>query len=111
MDRLASFTEQICRTDLTMRSTDKNKMIRWIMLAIAIWGGTLALGAFLFGYDEQADTVVLSLNPARGLVVLSSVTLFLGGWGVMLWIRSQNKNFDDTSEIEAKNSPTRPPKP
>ena len=62
------------------------RTLRLIMLAVAVWGGLLALGALLFGPDEQG-TITWSVNPWRGLIVLGCVMVFLGGWALLLWRR------------------------
>lgn len=68
----------------------RRALLRWVMLAILAWGGTLTLGAFLFGYDHQTQEITLAPNPLRGLVVLSCVGIFLGGWLLLLRMRPRN---------------------
>lgn len=53
---------------------------RWIasiMVAVAAWGGVLALGAWRLNND-----------PRRPLIVFGCVLAFLGFWLVMLALRS-----------------------
>ena len=63
---------------------DNQRVIGWLMAALAVWGALLALGALLFGYDHQNREIMLSVNPMRGLIVASCVLVFIGGWAVML---------------------------
>ena len=58
---------------------ERNKGLRWLMLAVAVWGGVLSLGALLFGIDDQG-TVRLHIRPARGLIAICCVGGFLGVW-------------------------------
>ena len=48
------------------------------MLAVLAWGTWLAIGAV--GYNN---------NPWRGVMVLGSVVVFLGGWLLLLWGRQR----------------------
>lgn len=52
---------------------DAERIIRWIMLGIVIWGLFHAVGAWRLNHD-----------PRRMLVVLGCVAAFLGFWLVML---------------------------
>ena len=63
--------------------------LKWIILAVAIWGFGLALGAYLYGYDPEAGTVRFAPNPWRGLIVALCVSVFLGGWALLLKTRRQ----------------------
>jgi RsiW-degrading membrane proteinase PrsW (M82 family) len=54
-----------------MKST--RAMMAAIMLAVLAWGTWLAVGA-----------VRLNNNPWRGVIVMASVGLFLGGWLLLL---------------------------
>lgn len=51
--------------------------IAWIMVAVAAWGGVLALGAWRLNND-----------PRRPLIVFGCVLAFLGFWLAMLALRS-----------------------
>ena len=66
-----------------------DRTVRWVMAAVALWGGLLALGALLFGYDPESRQVALSVNPVRGLIVAACVGAFLGGWGLLLRRRNR----------------------
>ena len=68
-------------------SDERRPALRWIMLAVGVWGLLLALGAFLFGPDPQTGAITLAINPWRGLIVLSCVGIFLGGWALLLLTR------------------------
>ena len=58
--------------------------IRYIMLAVFIWGAALALGALLFGYDEASGDIRFAPNVWRGLIPLVCVGIFLGSWALLL---------------------------
>ena len=60
---------------------DRSSIIRWIVVAIMIWGVVLALGAWS-----------LNWNPLRPLVVLACVGAFLGFWMTMLAVRQRRLN-------------------
>jgi hypothetical protein len=62
-------------------SADRVAIIRWIVVAIAIWGIVLAAGAWS-----------LNWNPLRPLVVLACVAGFLGFWMTMLAVRQRRLN-------------------
>lgn len=66
---------------------DNHRLVAWVMGGLAVWGGMLALGALLFGYDAESREITLSLNPVRGLIVAGCVTAFLGGWALLLRTR------------------------
>lgn len=55
-----------------------NPVVRWIMLAVIIWGMVLAYGAYR--YND---------NPLRAVVVAACVFGFLGFWALMLRIRAR----------------------
>jgi Flp pilus assembly protein TadB len=57
---------------------DRASIIRWIVVAIMIWGVVLAAGAW-----------TLNWNPLRPLVVLACVGAFLGFWMTMLAVRQR----------------------
>ena len=54
------------------------RLIRWIMAAIVVWGAFHAFGAWQLNHDVR-----------RPLIVLGCVAAFLGFWLVMLSIRSR----------------------
>ncbi|MFP6678054.1 MAG: hypothetical protein VB878_23405 [Pirellulaceae bacterium] len=68
------------------------RLLSWVMIAVAAWGGMLALGTFLFGLDEETGKPVYSPNPARGLVVLAVVATFLGVWCLALRSRKRHNS-------------------
>ena len=63
---------------------DANRLIRWIMVAVLVWGVILAIGAWRLNND-----------PRRLLVVLACVIAFLGFWGAMLAARSRRLRHRD----------------
>lgn len=67
------------------------RWIRGIMLAVAIWGSLLALGALLFGPDPATGKVTLAPSLVRGAIVGGCVALFLGWWGWLLRKRARSK--------------------
>ena len=52
----------------------------WIMVAVLVWGGYLALGALRAGGNHAAW---------RGLIVLACTLAFLGLWWVALAVRQR----------------------
>lgn len=52
---------------------DPEKILRWIMVAVLVWGSILAAGSWTFNHDVR-----------RPIVVLACVLGFLGFWNVML---------------------------
>lgn len=52
------------------------KIIRWIMAGIVVWGIAHAIGAWTLNHDAR-----------RPLVVLACVAAFLGFWSVLLAAR------------------------
>jgi hypothetical protein len=66
---------------------DSKRLLLGVMVAVAIWGSTLALGAFLFGLDEATGKVAFSPNPLRGGIVLACVAFFVGGWALLVQLR------------------------
>jgi hypothetical protein len=55
-------------------------MTTWIMLAVLVWGGLLALGAYLFGGNHAVE---------RGAIVLAVTVGFLGLWMGALTMRKR----------------------
>ena len=76
-------------------SENRRSLLNKVMLAVLAWGGMLALGAFLFGYDHQAQKITLDPSMARGSIVFSFVGIFLGGWALLLRKRNRRVNRDD----------------
>jgi|CXWL01.1.fsa_nt_gi hypothetical protein len=66
------------------KSDDKQRLLFGVMLAVAVWGSILALGAFLFGPDLATGQVTFAPNAVRGGIVLGFVVLFVGGWALLL---------------------------
>lgn len=76
------------------------------MLAVLAWGAMLALGAFLFGYDHEYQMITLAPSPVRGLIVLSCVGVFLGGWALLLRNRNRVAKRDNGETLS--NTPGKP---
>ncbi len=57
------------------------KIIRWIMIGIVIWGIAHAIGAWTLNHDAR-----------RPLVVLACVAAFLGFWTALLAARRRRLN-------------------
>ena len=55
---------------------EAERIIRWLMIGVAVWGCIHAVGAWRLNHD-----------PRRMLVVLGCVAAFLGFWLVMLSVR------------------------
>jgi len=76
-------------------------MIIGIMIAVAVWGGMLALGALLFGMDQETGNITYSVNIWRGLIVFTCVFAFLGMWIVAL-ATQQRKPKSTEDHLEDK---------
>jgi len=57
----------------TSSTVDPEKILRWIMAAVFVWGAILAAGSWTFNHDVR-----------RPIVVLACVLAFLGFWNAML---------------------------
>ena len=66
------------------KTDDRQRLLIGVMLAVAVWGSILALGAFLFGFDEVTGQVAFSPSVVRGGIVLGFVAIFVGGWALLL---------------------------
>ncbi len=55
-----------------------------VMLAVAVWGSVLALGALLYGPDPMTGQVIYAPSAVRGGIVLTCVAIFVGGWALLL---------------------------
>jgi hypothetical protein len=69
---------------------DKQQASRWmiagLVVALLVWAGLLALGAFLqLGADHPRREL------AKPLVLFGSMCVFLALWGWGLWLRSRRK--------------------
>jgi hypothetical protein len=56
--------------------------LRWVMLAVLVWGLLLALGTFLFGGNQPL---------VRAAIVAGCTLAFLGLWMVALAIRGRGR--------------------
>ena len=63
------------------------KILRWIMVAVLVWGSTLAAGSWTFNHDIR-----------RPIIVFACVVGFLGFWNVMLAARSRRLARGDARE-------------
>ena len=59
----------------------RNTAIRWIMVAVLVWGLLLALGTFLFGGNQPL---------LRAAVVIGCTLGFLGLWMAALAVRRRS---------------------
>lgn len=66
------------------KADDRQRLLFGVMLAVAVWGSMLALGAFLFGLDQTTGQVAFAPNAVRGGIVLGFVAFFVGGWALLL---------------------------
>ena len=66
---------------------DSHGLVGWILLSVSLWGGLLAVGAGLFGYDVSSGEIQFAPNFVRGAIVFTCVTIFLGSWALLLYRR------------------------
>lgn len=66
------------------KTDDRTRLLVGVMIAVAVWGGTLALGAFLFGPDPATGEVTFAPSVVRGGIVAGCVAIFVGGWALLL---------------------------
>jgi hypothetical protein len=59
---------------------NRQRLLRYVMLAVLAWGSLLAVGALLYGIDPVDRGVRFSPNIWRGLIVESVVVGFVGLW-------------------------------
>ncbi len=64
---------------MSSNTISPGKLIAWIMLAVLVWGGLLALGAYLYGGPRQL---------LRAGMILGCVIAFLSFWGILLKYRA-----------------------
>jgi len=60
----------------------RNATMRWLMLAILVWGLLLALGTFLFGGNQPV---------LRAGIVAGCTLAFLGFWMAALAVRGRSR--------------------
>lgn len=75
-----------------MNIPEGNHAIRWIMLALLIWGTILATSAFVHGR---------SLMLERAAIVFGCTVLFLGFW----WAMIAHRNWRLRKARESNSSP------
>lgn len=75
-----------------MNVTEGNHAVRWIMLAILIWGTVLATSAFINGRSMVLE---------RAAVVFGCTVFFLGLW----WAVLTHRNWRLRRERESKGTP------
>lgn len=68
----------------TSSTVDPEKILRWIMAAVFVWGAILAAGSWTFNHDVR-----------RPIVVLACVLAFLGFWNAMLAGRRRRMARED----------------
>ena len=70
---------------------DAERIVRWIMAGIVVWGSFHALGAWTLNHDVR-----------RPLIVLACVAAFLGFWLAMLASRNRRgmKKSQQTNAFE-----------
>lgn len=63
----------------------RGNLTRWIMVALLVWGGYLALGALQAGGNQP---------NVRGLIIFGCTLVFLGFWWVALTLRQRRIERD-----------------
>ena len=71
-------------------SAKAETILRWIMVAVLVWGTTLAAGSWTFNHDIR-----------RPIIVFACVVGFLGFWNVMLASRRRRLARGDRSRNPA----------
>lgn len=66
----------------------RRRMLRFVMLAVLIWGSVLAMGVLLFGIDPGTGSIGYSPNIWRGLIFEACVLAFVGGWWLLVRTRT-----------------------
>ena len=74
----------------TPPSAKAETILRWIMLAVLVWGTTLAAGSWTFNHDIR-----------RPIIVFACVVGFLGFWNAMLASRRRRLARGDRSRTPA----------
>ena len=77
------------KTLATQEQADRRRLLRFVMLAVLVWGSILALGAGLYGFDIGTGEVHFAPNLYRGLIVEAFVLAFLGIWSLALGSRAK----------------------
>jgi hypothetical protein len=68
------------------RQQKKWRVLVWLAAALAVWASLLALGAYLQLGDDQPR-----YDLRKPLAILGVMGLFLGGWGIALWLRARRR--------------------
>ena len=72
----------------------RNRLMAWLMIAVASWGGMLSLGTLLFGINDEG-VVTFAVQPVRGLVAILTVAGFIALWAVTdLWRKRRLRRRD-----------------
>ena len=67
-----------------------SRPITWLMLALLAWGALLAVGTFLYRFNQEGDSSQGGNLPLyRGLIVLGCTLAFLGLWSLALAFRKR----------------------
>ena len=72
---------------MTQEQADRRRLLRFVMLAVLVWGSILAVGAGLYGFDPATGEVHYSPKLLRGVIVETFVLAFLGVWSLALFRR------------------------
>lgn len=67
---------------------ERQKVTRWLVIAVAVWGITLAVGSFLAWdraelaaeHEGVSDQIDFQTRLLKFVIPLSAVGLFVGGW-------------------------------
>lgn len=65
-------------------SENTSRLLYLVMSAVLLWGTILAIGAFLFGIDQERGGVHFAPNPLRGAIVFLFVIGFVGLWWMLV---------------------------
>ena len=75
-------------------------LLATVVIGLAAWGLFHTVGAYQGAEPDDADI-------RRSLVVAASFALFMGFWGLMLWLRSARLRRERQQQERNSDAPTR----
>ncbi len=62
----------------SLRTQRRRPTVLWAMLAVVVWCSAIAAGPIVYGQR---------LAVVKSLIILASMSIFLGVWAFALWVR------------------------